>query len=172
MRMADACSCRGAAPASPPQLRTTKQRCRGGSSEGAAGRWTRVVEQRSSKAELKVRPPPSLSLSPLPRTAKRRCRAGSTAGAAGRWTRAESAPSGGRGSSAAFSLPLSSPALAVNDPHARFPTRRSYLGARAVDFPRGRAPFGALPLRPASGVRGAVVGVRPTPLTPRRRLTL
>jgi len=103
-----------------------------------------------------------------------RCRAGSAAGAADRWTRAESAPSGGRGTSAAFSLPLSSPALAVNDSRARFSTRRSYLGARAVDFPRlllfpwahGRFPAGPRSFwrpSPTTGIRRPWRGCRRPP---------
>jgi hypothetical protein len=102
------------------------------------------------------------------RTGQRKCRAGSAAGAAGRWTRAEEHPSGGRGPSAAFSLPLPSPALAVNDSRAvDFPREAAiWAGARsisrasprrAVDFSR-RGPFPAGPrsfgaLSPRIGVR-------------------
>ena len=73
-------------------------------------------------------------------TRRRKMQAGSAAEAAGRWTRA---PSGGRGSSAAFFLPLPSPAL---DSHpkrrtrGRFPARLTFpAGVRSI--PRGAALF-------------------------------
>jgi hypothetical protein len=108
----------------------------------------------------------------------RRCRA--AAGAAGRRTRAEEQPS--RKQSSRFirrllSLPLPSPALAVNAARSRFPARGAYLGGRAVNFPRlllfarargrfpaERRPFGALPPRFGTQRRGAAAGVRLTPI--------
>ena len=100
---------------------------------------------------------------------RRRCWSGSTAGAddqaemqgwllgRGGWPvdsscRAEEQQSGAQGPPAAFSLPLPSPALAVNASRGRFLARRAYLGhsshargGRAVDFPRAAVIFAPFP---------------------------
>jgi len=76
--------------------------------------------------------------------------------ATSRWTRAEEQPSGARGPPAAFSLPLPSPALAVNASGGRFPAQTALYGSVPAllllartrgRFPRGRSHFGALPPR-------------------------
>jgi len=176
--------------------RAARRSCRGGPDGGAVNRRAdggRLEAESHKQVRTAAATCDDAGEAPLQEwTAKQRCRAGSAEGVAGRWTRAKEQPSGCRGPSAAFSLPLPSPALAVNDLCGRFPVLRGYLGGDAIDFrgatlllapfPRDRQPVrrrkGRIAVvghkRLAYWLDGAsaAVGVRPTPFAPRRRLIL
>ncbi|KAG0532764.1 hypothetical protein BDA96_04G135200 [Sorghum bicolor] len=146
--------------------RAARRSCRGGPDGGAVNRRAdggRLEAESHKQVRTAAATCDDAGEAPLQEwTAKQRCRAGSAEGVAGRWTRAKEQPSGCRGPSAAFSLPLPSPALAVNDLCGRFPVLRGYLGGDAIDF-RGAtlllAPFprDRQPVRRRKG-RIAVVG--------------